>query len=601
MGFVRIDIERNRVFTIPSAMPFYLYQFGREFPAQAREYAAISCGALLESDILSHGPFTSQFQYDDMEKQLPFAKYASQNWGVHLEEAGFGEVMSTTLENNSLLETLSQLLHVSSQSTSPSPRLFNDYPSGFGSRHFAAYFGAETALNKWFTQEDRVAARDSWNRSPFHVCFRSPGLREPHTVYPEFESYCELITGSKEADSGGEPENTESEDDAQLKPFRHETVEKLPWTWASVSDEEQGYGSPCTSMGKFLKKLYILSKDEMKVADIDGRSPLHGFIADWPESLFISLVKTMASNDDEASTNDDDSDSETYSKYVVFPPIDADSLGQTLLDCACQRDERFSYLVFETAKLWPEQINRGIVTAASCGYTELVKHLCEAIESDSGAKDSGLGQAVIEASKRGFTDVIRWLNRMRIDLHAQDSEGMSPLHHAAYGGHTDTVRFLLLEGGDPTQLDNMGRSPLFCGCESGSDKITTLLSEKGASVAQVNKGGQTLLHLAALKGNADVTRRLLKLDYGAAQRGVPDLDTAGPVLQSPLHIAAREGHGAIVKLLVEGGYPILACDADGRTPLSYASEGGHFESVEVLLILYPTLQLEVMRTLWPFF
>ncbi|KAH7008027.1 hypothetical protein EDB80DRAFT_531025, partial [Ilyonectria destructans] len=91
--------------------------------------------------------------------------------------------------------------------------------------------------------------------------------------------------------------------------------------------------------------------------------------------------------------------------------------------------------------------------------------------------------------------------------------------------------------------DKVGRSPLFCGCESGSDTIVTLLREKGASATRANRLS----------------------------------------LQSPLHIAAREGHHAVVKLLVEEGFLIGARDGDGRTPLSYACEGGHIESAQVLL------------------
>lgn len=228
----------------------------------------------------------------------------------------------------------------------------------------------------------------------------------------------------------------------------------------------------------------------------------------------------------------------------------------------------------------------GFVTAASCGHAALVSSLCEMIDDspNSEDKDLDLGRAVIEASKRGFTDVVRILRQRGTSLTIQDDDGMSPLHHAAYGCHTDTVRFILLEGGDPNQLDKAGRSPLFCGCESGSDTIITLLREKGASAIRVNGDGQTLLHLAACRGNVDVARKLLRLDGGAVQPRTPDPDATEVVAsQSPLHVAAREGHHAVVKLLVEEGFQTDALDGDRRTPLSHACEGGHLKSVEILL------------------
>jgi ankyrin repeat protein len=597
MGFVHIDVEKNRVFTMPSALPFYLYQFSNEFARQAREYAAISCLELLRSDNLSRGPFTSQRQYDDIEQRLPFANYVSQNWGVHLNDAVDEETMNGILENDSLLETLSQLLHVSSQPISVSPRPYDNYPNGFGSRHFGAYFGLTIAFDKWSTQEDWAVRRDSWKRSPFHVCFRSPGLYERHVVFDLFEgeNFSNLIWGGKLSKFRSEPENEDSENDDQGKPFRHEPVMGLPWKWGlDYYHDVKAFRDSVP--GKNLKKLFTFSKDEIKVVDKDRKTPLHHFMADWSEDTLIALIQMTFDRDDapehgaEASESDNDSDAAPNSKRSLgerkFLPLVADNSGRTTLYYACERSVLFGTLAFGIAKWSPEHINDGIAIAASCGHAVLVNYLCEMIyeKPNSQGRDFELGQGVIEASKRGFTDIVRLLHQRRTTLGIQDDKGMSPLHHAAYGCHTDTVRFLLLEGTDPNQLDKAGRSPLFCACESGSDTIITLLREKGASATRANSDGQTLIHLAASRGNVDVVRRLLRLDGGVAQLRTPDPDAAELALQSPLHIAAREGHHAVVKLLVEEGFPIDSRDGDGRTPLSYACESGHLESVQVLLI-----------------
>ena len=603
MGFVHTDVEKNRVFTVPPALPFYLYQFRNEFARQAREYAVISCLALLRSDTLSRGPFTSQSQYDDIEQRLPFANYVSQNWGVHLNDARDEESMNGILENDSLLETLSQLLHVSSQPTSVSPRPYDNYPSGFGSRHFGTYFGLTIASNKWTTQEDWAVARDSWNRSPFHVCFRSPGLCKRHVLFGVLEGkkFSALILESISSKSRSEPENEDSENDDQAKPFRHEPVRGMPWEWdldydhdIKASQDRVPHSILERVPHNILKNLFTFSRDEIKVVDKDGKTPLHHFIADWSEDAFLDLIQIILHSDDapdhrgdDASESDNDSDASSDSKTSLgrwnILPLEADNSGRTALDYACEQSVLFGILVFEIAEWSPEQRNNGITIAASRGDSALVKYLCGMIdeeEPNSKGKDFGLGPAVIEASKRGFTDIVRLLHQTGTTLSIQDDNGMSPLHHAAYGCHTDTVRFLLLKGGDPNQLDMAGRSPLFCGCESGSDTIVTLLREKMASAIRTNSDGQTLLHLAACRGNVDVAQRLLRLGGGARML---DPDTAGLALQSPLHIAAREGHHAVVKLLVEKFFPIVARDGDGRTPLSYACEGGYLESVQVLL------------------
>jgi ankyrin repeat protein len=53
--------------------------------------------------------------------------------------------------------------------------------------------------------------------------------------------------------------------------------------------------------------------------------------------------------------------------------------------------------------------------------------------------------------------------------------------------------------------------------------------------------------------------------------------------QTPLHIAACEGHNEEVEKLLTGGAQVDAKDAYGRTPLHKAARAGHRETVELLL------------------
>ncbi|XDG09916.1 hypothetical protein ABKA04_009531 [Annulohypoxylon sp. FPYF3050] len=594
MGFVHIDYEKQRVFTTPSALPFYLYQFSDEFARQAREYASISCLALIYSNTLSQGPCISQSQYNDMERRLPFARYVSQNWGVHLDNARDEESVKKILENDLLLQTLSQILHVSSRITSASSHSHDNYPSGFGSRHFGAYFGLSVAFKNWQTQEDWVVARDSWNRSPFHVCFLSPGLYACHGLFDIFSRklFSRIISGDFSPDIQGseEDEDEESEEDEDhAKPFRHKPVKQLPWKWRP-SYKDYLKGSEGWVMIENLHRLFTFSEDEISVADKDGKTPLHHFFIEWPEDTLYALMdilfdrrnkmNNIADDTRKAHDNETISNATTISHKKTLLSLENDYSGRTILDYACERHPLFGTLVAGITEWLPKQISNGIAIAASCGYKILVDYMSEFIDETNGQVNPD--RPIIEASKRGFIDIVRLLRQKGVDIHIQDDDGMSPLHHAAYGSHTDTVRFLLLEGGDPNQLDKGGRSPLFCGCESGSDAIITLLREKRASITCTNDNGQTLLHLAALKGNVDVARRLLDLDGGAVQYRMPNFQYPGLALQSPLHIAAREGHFAVVQLLVREGFLIDGRDGDGRTPLSYACEGGHLDNIQFL-------------------
>ncbi|KAJ1552508.1 hypothetical protein HK405_011079, partial [Cladochytrium tenue] len=81
---------------------------------------------------------------------------------------------------------------------------------------------------------------------------------------------------------------------------------------------------------------------------------------------------------------------------------------------------------------------------------------------------------------------------------------------------------------------------------------------------------------AARRGQLQTIRLLAKL--GA------EFDCAvGDRADTALHCAAREGHDGVVKLLVEFGVNMDACNADGDTPLHLALRGGHTDAASQLL------------------
>ncbi|KAH8683801.1 ankyrin repeat-containing domain protein, partial [Phaeosphaeriaceae sp. PMI808] len=57
--------------------------------------------------------------------------------------------------------------------------------------------------------------------------------------------------------------------------------------------------------------------------------------------------------------------------------------------------------------------------------------------------------------------------------------------------------------------------------------------------------------------------------------------------QTPLNLAATNGHETVAKLLLEKGAAIESKNNDGQTPLSLAAANGH-EAIVKLLKLSPT-------------
>jgi hypothetical protein len=96
------------------------------------------------------------------------------------------------------------------------------------------------------------------------------------------------------------------------------------------------------------------------------------------------------------------------------------------------------------------------------------------------------------------------------------------------------------------------------------------------SFASIGPPGEiTGLHLAGYFGLSEATNTLLRLGHS------PDLKDS--FHRAPLWYASRNGHKAVIKLLVAAGADINIADGSGQTALQAAAEEGHQEIVEKLL------------------
>jgi ankyrin repeat protein len=98
-------------------------------------------------------------------------------------------------------------------------------------------------------------------------------------------------------------------------------------------------------------------------------------------------------------------------------------------------------------------------------------------------------------------------------------------------------------------------------------------------IADINIRGLdnwTALHFAANEGRVNVIQELLSH---------PEIekDPVSSINRTPLHLAAIRGNTAIVRALVAHKFNVNAKDMDENTPLHYASEFGHFETIIFLI------------------
>ncbi|KAI1477871.1 hypothetical protein F4774DRAFT_419891 [Daldinia eschscholtzii] len=427
IGFIQVDMKNDYVF------------FNASFAAEAKEHAARCCIRLLDSKVFSSSMFKSQEDYDQMDRKLPFSRYVSQHWGTHLNdlgEDGMGKRVEKILEDEQLMHAMSQLLHINRLGTRKQYR-YDAYPSGFGRRHFEAYFDLRASFRKRTRPQDWEGPKDGWGRKPLDVASISPSLRYTHTFLPDLEAKAYTSNGDC-APRTIEEDNDSTEDKIR---FRHEPVSTMPWTWDSISDAKER-----------LRVLLSCTRKNMSVIDNKKVSPLHHWISEWSEDQFEYILGALLNQMSPTSNGNDTGPYGSINKIDLLP-THADGRGRTILDYACQRNMDLVDVVLNTASI---TATSGHLWAVYCLFEEAGK-LCKAKTLSVVLQD-----ALIKASKRGFTDIVH-------------DPGATALHYAAYGNHLRTVRYLLLEGVDSTSLDGHGRTPLYYAYENGNKDIVYFL------------------------------------------------------------------------------------------------------------------------------
>ncbi|KAI0303064.1 hypothetical protein BC826DRAFT_1089488 [Russula brevipes] len=156
---------------------------------------------------------------------------------------------------------------------------------------------------------------------------------------------------------------------------------------------------------------------------------------------------------------------------------------------------------------------------------------------------------------------------LNVSPYIRDMESYSPLVYATLKGSVNCVRVLLEEGGVPAQPSPPDGDliPLALASLAGHLDVALLLLEYGA-LSLPNSSGEYPIHFAARQGHANGF-------------DVPDKYNEW----TPIFHAARFGHEACVKVLLEAGCRTDATDEHGNNALHYAAWYGHQECVSLLL------------------
>ncbi|TWW60062.1 Ankyrin repeat and death domain-containing protein 1A [Takifugu flavidus] len=233
----------------------------------------------------------------------------------------------------------------------------------------------------------------------------------------------------------------------------------------------------------------------------------------------------------------------------------------------------------------------------------------------------------MEAAKNNDVESMKVVGR-GLNVNAKNVNDRTALHYAVAGKNKEAVQFLLQRRIKVDQKDRFGMASIHLAAWFGSLEILKLLVQAGAEQKVENEDGLNIMHCAALNNHTDIVEYIIndlqmkELDkednsgnraFGlAAENGCVDMlemlleqynmDTMKPNLvvplplslppglppshqagDTPLHLAASNGHLDAVHLLLLHFDTRDEANAEGETALYQAIDNGHEECALTLL------------------
>ncbi|KAL3926187.1 MAG: hypothetical protein SGBAC_013573, partial [Bacillariaceae sp.] len=147
------------------------------------------------------------------------------------------------------------------------------------------------------------------------------------------------------------------------------------------------------------------------------------------------------------------------------------------------------------------------------------------------------------------------------------------MHIAASEGKLDICKFLVGKGANINRSDRWGGSPLDDAHRHRHGLVISYLRDLGAKSGSTNNHANFIS--AAAEGDLDEVMFLLSIGNIKIDDGDYDKRTA-------MHVAAGEGHAAIVKVLCESGANVNAQDRWGGRALDDAERSKHHKCANIL-------------------
>lgn len=187
--------------------------------------------------------------------------------------------------------------------------------------------------------------------------------------------------------------------------------------------------------------------------------------------------------------------------------------------------------------------------------------------------------ALHHAALNGNVEVIALLLESQSIVDIKDQKGMRPLHYAAWQGKCEPMKMLLKAGSSVNSQSDEGQMPLHLSSQHGHYEGSEMLLQHQSNPCLRDHAGKTPLDLACEFGRVTVVQLLLNSNMCAAMLEPKPSDPNGI---SSLHLAAKNGHIEVIKLLIQAGIDINRQTKSG-TALHEAALCGKTEAVRLLL------------------
>ena len=255
-------------------------------------------------------------------------------------------------------------------------------------------------------------------------------------------------------------------------------------------------------------------------------------------------------------------------------------------------------------RVQPSSLNLSWALIALAGLAVACEREAPPPVTDAGGiyQPATLAEAVL---LRNGTAVENFL-ALGVDPNEPEADGTTPLMRAVHGQVPAIAQLLIDAGADVKKANYYGVTALYIAARAGDPVATRMLLAAGADANATLSAGETVLMTAAKAGNADVVRALLTGGFdGVSLSELGELRAAARIAEAAgyslatnpaiatnyadvnarerwygrtaLIIAAAEGHGDVVALLIEAGSDVNLLDEEGSSALSLARDYGHLD------------------------